>query len=121
MFRSASNKKYFNFSLTHCLPDSVKHSRKLATQRCSIGGNAQSLVVKKPFTILNAYVYSLFTYSFSFNLPIWWPLLTSTALIKGHTQASRIMGRLPHHGQASASCNNVPQQLRMFPNIVMTA
>ena len=79
------------YSLTACLMRSVKHSGKLATatallfwQKCLEfhGG--------KPFTILNAYLYALFSYSFSFNLFLRWLLLLSMAVIKGHAQAFHI-------------------------------
>ena len=45
----------------------------------------------------NAYVHALVSYSFSFDPSLWWPLLLSTAALKGHMRfhtsrrASRIM------------------------------
>ena len=44
---------------------SVKHSGKLTTATASLFW--QKFVAKKPFTILNSYVYALFSYSFSFD------------------------------------------------------
>ena len=41
---------------------------------------------KKPFIILNTYVYALFSYGFSFNPSLWWPLLFSVTAHKDHTQ-----------------------------------
>ena len=43
---------------------------------------------EKPFKILNAYVYALFSYNFSFDPSLWWPLHLCLAPIKGHTRLS---------------------------------
>jgi len=40
----------------------------LQLQLCSFGGNVWNFVVKKPFTILNAYMYALFSYSLALFL-----------------------------------------------------
>ena len=65
-----------------------------------ISGVAVSrLVISRSATILNAYVYALVSYSFSFDPSSWWPLLLSkAALIKGHAGAvSHIVSGFPHH------------------------
>ena len=58
---------------------------------------------QKPFTIINAYVYTLFSYSFSFDPSLWWTLLLSVAAIKGHPVLR----------------DNAPQQMTMFPDIII--
>ena len=101
---------YFSkpYSLTHLLTRSVKRSGKpftatalLLWQKCL------EFCHKKPFTVLNACVYALVSYSFSIDPSLWWPLLLSMAAIKGHTQLS-------------ISCINVPQHIIM-PDSVITA
>ena len=90
--------KFSTALLTHSLMCSVKHSGKLATATASLlWQKCSEFRDKKPFTILNACMYALFSYSFSFNPSLWWPLLLSTAALKSHErfhtsrQASRIM------------------------------
>jgi len=74
---------------------SVKRSGKLATASL-LWRKCLEFRGKKPFTILNAYVYALVSYSFNFDPSLWWPLLLSTAALKRHArfhtsrQASRI-------------------------------
>ena len=54
--------------LTHSLMRSVKHSGKLATATALLlWWKCLEFRGKKPFTILNAYVYALASYSFSFG------------------------------------------------------
>jgi len=58
---------------------SVKCSRKLATATASLfWQKCLEFRGEKPFIILNSYVYALFSYSFSFDASLWWPLLLST-------------------------------------------
>jgi len=47
--------------------------------------NCLEFCSEKPFTILNAYLYALFffPYSFSFDPSLWWALLLNMAAIKG--------------------------------------
>ena len=66
---------------------------------------------KKPFKILNAYVYALVPYSFSFDPSLWWPLLLSTAALKGLTHRVRLL----------ASRNNAPQHIAIFPDAIIAA
>ena len=75
---------------------SVKRSGKLATATALLlWRKCLEFHGEKP---LNAYVYALVSYSFSFDPSLWWPLLLSTAALKGHAlfhtshQASRITG-----------------------------
>ena len=84
------------YSLTHSLTHSVKCSGKLATATALLfWWKCSEFRGEKPFTILNAYVYALVSYSFSFDPSLWWPLLLSMAALKGHVwfhtshQASR--------------------------------
>jgi len=78
---------------------SVKHSGKLTTATASLFW--QKFVAKKPFTILNSYVYALFSYSFSFDPSLWWPLLLSMAAIKGHTRLPTSRYCAPTHEDVS--------------------
>ena len=76
---------------------SVKRSGKLATATASLLW--RKCLAKKPFTMLNAYVYALVSYSLSFDPrfdpSLWWPLLLSTAALKGHAR---------FHNTHQASC-----------------
>ena len=76
---------------------SVKRSGKLTTATASLlWRKCLEFCGEKTFTILNAYVNALVSYSFSFDPSLWWPLLLSMAALKGHArfrtlrQASRI-------------------------------
>jgi len=63
----------------------VKCSGKLATATALlIWWKCLEFRGKKLFTMLNTYVYALFSYSFSFDPSLWWPLVLSTAALKGH-------------------------------------
>jgi len=92
--------KYF-ISANFLLPHSVKRSRILATATASLlWRKCLEFCGEKSFTILNVYVYALVSYSFSFDPSLWWPLLLSTAALKGHAwfHTSR---------QASQQCESV--------------
>jgi len=89
---------------------SVKRSGKLATATALLlWRKCLELRGEKPFIILNANVYALFSYSFSFDPSLWWPLLISAAALKVTCSFTHLF-RLP------ASCNNVPQHTKMFPD-----
>jgi len=90
---------------------SVKSSGKLAA--LLLWQNFLEFYDEKSFTKLNAYMYTLFFYSFSFDSSLWWPLLLSMAAIKGHVQFST-----PH--QAFVSRNSVPQHIIMFLDSIIT-
>jgi len=77
---------------------SDKRSSKLATATASLLWRKCLEFRGKNFhKILNAYMYALFFYSFSLDPSLLWPLLLSTAALKGHArfhtlrQASHIM------------------------------
>ena len=103
---------------------SVKHSRKLAIatalllwQKCLKFRGA-----KKPFTIeftiLNAHVCALVSYSFSFDLSLRWPLLLSMAALKGHAQfklTQRVL-RLPASRNIHTSIH-----IMIFPDATIVA
>ena len=101
-YKTSKNFILANFLLPHCptacLMHPVKHNGKLATATALLlWWNAQNFIAKKTFTIFNACVYALFSYSFSFDLSLWWPLLLSTVSIKDHMQFPALRSSFPHH------------------------
>ena len=64
---------------------SVKRGRKLATATASLPW-WECLKFRGEKTLLNAYVYAPFSYSFSFDPFLWWPLFLSMAAFKGLTR-----------------------------------
>ena len=108
--------KYFivTHSLTHwCVQSSIAENW-LQLKLHSLGGNVLNYVAKKSYTIFNAYVYVLVSYSFSFELSLWWPLLLSTTALKSHA-------RFHTSCQASRIRNNAPQHIAIFPDAIIAA
>ena len=92
--------KIFYFSefstalLTHSSMHSVKHSGRLATATALLlWRKCSECCGKKPFTILYAYLYTLFFYSFTFNLSLWWPYGCPQRL----RTIPHIVSGFPHH------------------------
>ena len=101
------------YSLTCSLMCSVKHSGKPATVTASLLWQKWlKFRGKKPFKILNAYMYALFSYRFSFDPSLWWPLLLSP---QRSCMVSHIASGFPHH------VINVPQQITIFPDDIIAA
>ena len=101
------------YSLTDWLMHAVKRGGKLSTalllwQKCL------EFRGEKPFTILNAYVHALFSYSSTLIL-----------LYGGHFFSvwllSKVTSGFTHHVRLPASCNNVPQHIKMFPDSTIAA
>ena len=103
-------------SLTHCT-HSITYSITYYTfSQAWQTGYSYSIIItslvemlriwdENPFTILNTYVYILFSYSFGFDPSLWWPLLLSMAAIRGYARTSTLH-------------NNAPQRMKMFPDSV---
>jgi len=74
------------------------------------------------FTILNSYMYALFSYSFSFDPSLWWPLLLNMVAIKGHTRLPTVLALILLYGgrcfsvwQPSKVTHGFPHHIIMLP------
>jgi len=77
----------------------------LQLQHCSFGKNAYNFMAKKLITILNAYVYALSSYSFSCGPSLYFSAWLSLKVTL----------------EFSASHINMPQQMMIFLDIIVTA
>ena len=114
-----------NFLLSHSLAHPFTHSLTSWCVQSSVAETGYSFsftplvemlrilgrpnfMAKKRFTILNAYIYALFSYSFSFDPSLWWPVWLPSKVKRSFTRI-----KLP------ALRNNIPQHVKMFPDSII--
>jgi len=52
-------------------------------------------------------MHALFSYSFSSDPSLWWPLFISTATIKGHAQVFRVISGFPYQVIITTTNGNI--------------